>query len=278
MHASQQNPERFFDPAGQMWKINRETVLLLAGGRALLMQLAHPKVAAGVAQHSDFEAGPLGRLHRTMSSMWSIVFDDAPRARAVLRQIEAVHRRVQGAVPADEGLIGAQTYSALDQDLLLWVHATLIDSALAAYELFVAPLSEAERRSYYAESRKLAQLFGIDERKIPHSLADFEKYLAEIVTSGAVVAGPTAKWLIPSILYPRPWILRPAGPLFRLLTAGLLPEALRKSYGFEWNARRANRYLRAAATIRMLRAALPGPLRVVPNARRAERNDRRKRK
>jgi uncharacterized protein (DUF2236 family) len=271
MHASQPMPERFFDPAGQMWKINRETALLLAGGRALLMQLAHPKVAAGVAQHSDFESDPLGRLHRTMSSMWSIVFDDSARARAVLGQIEAVHKRVQGVVPTNELSNRGSLYSALDQDLLLWVHATLIDSALAAYSLFVAPLSAAERQGYYADSKTLARLFGIEDRRLPATVEAFEGYLTAMMKSGEIVPGRNARQLAHSILYPRPWLLRPAGPLFRLLTAGLLPDPLRAGYELDWNKPRTKRYLLVARAIRILRPALPAPLRVVPNARRAER-------
>lgn len=262
-------PERYFDPAGQLWKVNREMALLLAGGRALLMQLAHPKVAAGVAAHSDFEGDPLGRLHRTMSSMWSIVFDDIDHARAVLQSIEAVHRRVQGTVPGGESTAG-QSYRALDQDLLLWVHATLIDSALAAYDLFVAPLSEVERQNYYTESKKLALLFAIEEKVIPETFESFRKYLSDKLQGDGVIAGPTAKKLAHSILYPKPWILGPAGPPFRLLTAGLLPETLRRGYGFDWNEKREKRYRRAASAIRILRPLVPVPLRIVPNARRAE--------
>ena len=267
--AASSRRERYFEPASQLWKVNREIVLLLAGGRALLMQLAHPKVAAGVAAHSDFEKDPLGRLHRTMSSMWAIIFDEIDHARAVLQQIEAVHRRVQGTVPGSEATAG-EPYRALDQDLLLWVHATLIDSALAAYDLFVAPLSASERQHYYNDSRKLALLFGIDEPMIPETLESFQTYFFGMLQSGAVVPGATARRLARSILYPRPWLLRPAGPLFRLLTAGLLPESLRRGYGLDWNEKREKRYRRAAKLIRIFRLGLPALVRIVPNARRAE--------
>jgi uncharacterized protein (DUF2236 family) len=254
-----------------MWKINREMILLLAGGRALLMQLAHRKVAAGVAAHSDFSSDPLGRLRRTMGSMWSIIFDDVGRADAVLRKIEAVHGRVRGTVPTGETM-GGELYSAFDQELLLWVHATLIDSALVAYDLFVARLSAAERQGYYADSRKLARLFGIDDDRIPDRLEAFESYLAGRLESGEIAAASTARRLARSILYPRPWILRPAGPLFRLLTAGLLPETLRRSYGLAWNEKRQRRYLLASTSIRTLRPLVPALLRIVPNARQAERS------
>ena len=111
-------------------------VLLLAGGRALLMQLAHPKVAAGVAEHSHFKADPLGRLYRTMSAMWSIVFDETSAARASLEQVKSVHRRIHGIVSPAESLPFGTHYDALDIELLLWVHATLIDSAMVAYDHF----------------------------------------------------------------------------------------------------------------------------------------------
>jgi uncharacterized protein (DUF2236 family) len=254
-----------------MWKINREMVLLLAGGRALLMQLAHPKVAAGVAAHSGFDSDPLGRLQRTMSSMWSIIFDDREQAQTVLRNIAAVHGRVQGRVPCGEASSG-KSYRALDLVLLLWVHATLIDSDLAGYDLFVARLTEAQRRGYYADSIKLARLFGIDDARIPNTLGAFEHYLAEQLNNGEIVAGNTATRLAHSILYPRPRVLRPAGPVFRLLTAGLLPEILRRSYGFEWNEKRRQRYVLASSTIRALRPLVPAPLCIVPNARTAERS------
>ena len=97
-------------------------VLLAAGGRALLMQLAHPKVAAGVVQHSDFQADPLARLHRTMSAMWSIVFDKEPQARESLERVARVHTRVRGQVGLGEGVLAGARYDANDQDLLLWVH------------------------------------------------------------------------------------------------------------------------------------------------------------
>ena len=133
---------RFFSPDAMIWQVDREMVLLLAGGRALLMQLAHPKVAAGVAEHSHFKADPLGRLYRTMSAMWSIVFDETSAARASLEQVKSVHRRIHGMVSPAESLPFGTHYDALDIELLLWVHATLIDSAMVAYDF----LSSGSRR------------------------------------------------------------------------------------------------------------------------------------
>lgn len=269
---------RLFGPESRIWTVNREMALLLAGGRALLMQLAHPKVAAGVADHSRFRADPLLRLHRTMSTMWSIVFDDEPEARAALGRVEAIHRRVRGVVPSAEPMHAGASYDALDQALLLWVHATLIDSAMLAYDLFVSPLSVHEREEYYADGKKLAALFGIDEKVMPQSLQEFNLYMTEILASGKITAGPTARNLALEVLYPAPWLLRPAGPLFRLVTAAMLPEKLRDDYGLSWNRGREKRFRLAARTLRRLVWIMPPTLRVVPNARKAERAEQRRRR
>src|SRR6266849_5994420 len=129
---------------------NRENVLFLGGGRALLMQLAHPKVAAGVDEHSDFRTHPLRRLRRTVLMTMAIVFGERDTALAAARAVNQVHGRVRG-----------QDYRALDPDLLLWVHATLVDSALVTYEAFVQRLSASERDDFYQESKVAGELLGI---------------------------------------------------------------------------------------------------------------------
>lgn len=264
--------DRFFSPDSKIWEVDREMVLLAGGGRALLMQLAHPKVAAGVAQHSHFEEDPLGRLYRTMSAMWSIGFDEKPRAAAALERVKNVHRRVQGTIPRSEPLSAGTPYDALDLELLLWVHATLIDTAIVAYDALVKPLSPDEKSRYYDDSKKLASLFEIPERLVPISLEQFNSYMERMLTEGEIGVGPTAHALAAEILYPRPWILKPAGPLFRLITAGLLPEQLRQGYGLGWNKGREKKFSLAKKGFRRLLPFVPRPLRIVPNARRAEKH------
>lgn len=245
-------------------------ILLAAGGRALLMQVAHPKVAAGVAQHSDFQKDPFARLHRTMAAMWSIVFDEEPQARAALEGIGKVHARVRGVVDPDEGAFAGTSYNANDQELLLWVHATLIDSALVGYEQFVAPMTRTQKTAYYDDSKRLARLFGIDEKLIPNNLNDFEKYMHQMMAGDEITIDSTARSVSQDILYARPWIFKLAGPLFRLVTAGLLPARLREGYGLNWSARRAKLLARFSKMVRFLLPLVPGVIRIVPNARAAE--------
>jgi uncharacterized protein (DUF2236 family) len=263
--------QRFFAPDTMMWRVHREAVLLAAGGRALLMQIAHPKVAAGVAEHSSFKEDPLGRLQRTTRALWSILFDELSEARVSLEQVKSIHRKVRGFTPVGEPLPTGSRYSALDVDLLLWVHATLIDSAMVGYDLLVKPLTPEQKSRYYTDSKKLGSLFEIPQSVIPPSLADFHRYMACMLASDAIAVGPTARFIGQDIVRPRPWILKPTGPLFRLLTAGMLPERLRQGYGLSWDEEREKRFLRATKWFQCLLPFVPGPVRVVPKARSAER-------
>jgi uncharacterized protein (DUF2236 family) len=259
-----------------IWRVDREMVLLLAGGRALLMQLAHPKVAAGVADHSSFKDDPLARLHRTMNTMWSIVFDDPPDACASLERVNDIHRRVRGTIKQGEPLSKGVPYDALDPELLLWVHATLVDSAIVAYDLFVRAFSWDDRAAYYEDTKKLAYLFGIPAVNVPTSLQAFGDYMQQMLAQNAVAVGPNARALARDILHPRPWILRMGGPFFSFMTVGLLPKRVRAAYGLQWSGRKERIFQILAKSIRTLLPLVPAPLRVVPHARAAEKKlDRR---
>ena len=261
---------QFFSPDSIIWRVDREMALLLAGGRALLLQLAHPKVAAGVAQYSHFQRNPLARLQRTMTAMWSIGFDESTKAYAALERIGNIHNDVRGFVQADEAVPRGTRYDARDPQLLMWVHATLVDSAIIAYDLFVKPLSFQEKARYYEDSKKLAELFDIPNEVVPQSWAEFNAYFDKMLQGNTLAVGPTARFLAHDIVYPRPWILRPAAPLFRVVTAGLLPERLRSAYGLKWNRPREKIFWLFARLFRMLLPLIPGQLRIVPNARAAE--------
>jgi uncharacterized protein (DUF2236 family) len=275
MTVNREDSGRFFHPDSKIWKVDREMVLLLAGGRALLMQLAHPKIAAGVADHSRFQDDPFGRLYRTMSAMWSIVFDERTEARTALARVENRHKKVRGVVSPGEPLHAKNHYDAFDQELLLWVHATLIDSAMIAYDHFVRSLQSVEKVGYYDDSKRLACLFGIEKKLIPPSLTEFGQYMERMLTKGVLAVGPTARNLSQDILYARPWIFKPAGPLLRFVTAGLLPEKIREGYELTWNERKEKIFSLLARAIQVSLPLVPTPIRVVPNARIAERAFRR---
>jgi uncharacterized protein (DUF2236 family) len=269
--ANQKNTVQLFSPDSTIWQVDREMALLLAGGRALLLQLAHPKIAAGVAQYSRFQQNPLARLQRTMSTMWSIGFDESAKAYAAIERVGNIHKRVHGSVQLNEPVARGTRYDARDAQLLMWVHATLVDSAMVAYDLFVRPLSAEEKFRYYEDSKRLAELFDIPKAVIPESLREFSAYFDEMLSGNTLAVGPAARSLAHDIVYPRPLILRPAAPLFRVMTAGLLPERLRTAYGLKWNELRRKVFWLFAHAVRLVLPLLPGPIRIVPNARAAER-------
>src|SRR6266567_4291650 len=173
-------------------RVNRENILLLGGGRALLMQLAHPKVAAGVDEHSDFRSHPIRRLRRTIRMTMAIVFGDRDTALAAARAVNQTHGRVRG-----------HEYRALDPDLLLWVHATLVDSALVTYDTFVRALSPRERDEFFQESKLLGELLGIPRERFPVMYDDFVDYMDGMLSDGSVRVGPLAIDLGRPVVRPR---------------------------------------------------------------------------
>jgi uncharacterized protein (DUF2236 family) len=202
--------------------------------------------------------------------MWAIIFDEKSHALSTLEQLKNVHRKVHGEIQPAEPVPAGTPYDALDEELLLWVFATLIDSAIKSYGLLVRRLSPSEKSRYYDESKALARLFEISDALIPPSLADFNNYMERMIASSAIAIGPTARSLSQEIVYPQPWILKPGSPLHRLMTAGLLPDKLRRGYGLPWNQRREKMFRAFAKMIRILLPCVPRVLRIVPNARGAE--------
>ena len=235
-------------------RVNRENILLLGGGRALLMQLAHPKVAAGVDEHSDFRAHPIRRLRRTIRMTMAIVFGDRETALAAARAVNQVHTKVNG-----------QDYRALDPELLLWVHATLADTALVTYETFVQPLAPREREDFYQEFKLLGELLGIPHDRFPDTFVDFEAYLDQMVSSGPVHVDNRARELAAQVLQPRVRLL--PGPMmipFNVVTAGMLPPPLREQYGLPWGPRQQRAFKVAVTTLPRVIAITPPLIRVWP--------------
>jgi uncharacterized protein (DUF2236 family) len=248
-----------YDPGSITWRVNQEPALLLGGGRALLMQLAHPGVAAGVAEHSDFRRRPLARLMRTLELTLALAFGTWDEARAAARQINAVHQRVRGA-----------GYSAMDPRLLLWVHATLIDSAVAVYDALVEALSPVELETYYQEVQVIGGLLGLPRPAYPESWAGFSVYMTDTIEGGELVIDDRARELAASVL--RPPLRHVPGTAFwplQALTAGLLPATLRNAYGLPWGRPERLAYAGARRLTRTSLRLVPRRLRMVPQARRA---------
>ncbi len=172
-----------YGPGSEAWRLNREATLLLgAGPRALLLQIAHPAVAAGVDEHSGFRSDPWGRLAATLRSYLTIVYGTSTAARAEIRRLNALHR----------GIVGPG-YSAHDPELSMWVHATLIDSTIVANHAWIEPLSRARRSAFYLETRPIGRALGVPDDLLPGDLHTFEAYVEGMLAlDGPVQVSPVA--------------------------------------------------------------------------------------
>jgi uncharacterized protein (DUF2236 family) len=235
-------------------RVNEEPAIMFGSGRALLLQLAHPKVAAGVAEHSDFEGDPLRRLRGTLEATYTIVFGTDEAAADVAERVHRIHTHVTGA-----------GYEANDPALLCWVNATLVDTALTVYTAVHGPLTRAEKEEYYEDSTYVAELLGCPRDAQPADWTDFRRYWHDTV--GGLEVSDTARHLARSIFAPDlPWVAGPPIALARFLTIGTLPPRIRDQYGFRW--RTSDRLALDAATkaARRLVPLVPRPVRRLPQA------------
>ena len=248
-----------------MWRISRESVMLFGGRAAVLMQLAHPLVAAGVGAHSDYRTDPYKRLRRTLDAMYTIVFESADDARDTVAHVNHVHTFVKGT--AEDG----RHYSALDPHLQLWVHTTLVYSSIKVYERFIEPLTDDEVERYYQESKIVGSLFGIPDELHPETHDDLKAWMWDLMDSGEVQVTDLARRLAEPIVRPLRFVPRGLSRGTSLVTPGLLPRPIREGYGFSVGAPRAAVMAIGGRASRLVLPRLPRSLRTHPAARYAER-------
>lgn len=250
-----------FGPASVTWRIDREAVIFLGAGRALLLQLAHPWVAAAIAEHSKTLADPIGRFHRTFDIVFAMVFGSLDRALLSSRQLHRRHSMIVGEMPETVGpFAGGSRYCANDIPSLRWVHATLVETALMAHDLVLPQLSAEERERYWSESRMHGALFGLRGDDLPADWAGFAAYTSAMAQSETLTVSPAAREIAAQIFGgARPWLRPPRW--YRALTARLLPERLRAGFGFELDERDMRAAENALTWIRRVYPKLPDRLR-----------------
>lgn len=255
--------EGIFGPASMMWRVDREAAVFLGAGRAILLQLAHPWVAAAIAEHSRTLADPIGRFHRTFGIVFTMVFGTADQAIAAARRLHRRHLGIEGRLRETAGRFPAgSAYRANDVRALSWVHATLIETAVLAYELVLPPLTAEDRERYYDESLRFAGLFGIPAASLPRDWAAFLDYIREMCQSDVLTVSASARGIAGEIF-------RGAGAglgipsWYRALTAGMLPPDMRDAFGLAYGRQEQRAAERALAVLRNLYRLLPSPLRYV---------------
>jgi uncharacterized protein (DUF2236 family) len=255
------DPGRF--PVGSVARrINAETRLLLGGLRALLLQLAEPRVAAGVADHSDFRSDPFGRLWNTLDLTLTVGFGDADQARAATARIARTHVGVTGTR-------NGAPYRAMDPDLLTWVHATLVDSALVTYGRFVGRIGPRARDAYIVEMNAQGAAFGVPPDRLWSDHEAFVAYVTDAVAGLNV--SDEARDLAAAVLQPAVTVpVRPVGALLAWVTAGVLPIGVREAYALSWTPRDERTLAALGVSVRNLGALLPDEMRRWPHARAAD--------
>ena len=262
-----------YGPASEAWRLNREATLLLAAGpRALLLQIAHPLIAEGVDQHSDFRADPWARLQGTLRSFLRIVYGSTAAARGEIRRLNTLHRTIGGPVRDESArAVHGPSYAARDPDLSLWVHATLVDSTIVAWDRWVTPYPRAARARFYEETKPIGRALGIPATHLPRDLAAFEAYIERMLApNGPIHPTATARVLARRVLNPplgpvMPALARLPSPLYAWTlwpSVGLLPPRVRDEFGLVWgfasDSRRRGSSLPGAPGARSFRGGSAG--------------------
>ena len=255
--------EGIFGPASVTWRVDREAAVFLGAGRALLLQLAHPWVAAAIADQSRVFADPIGRFHRTFNVMFTMVFGTPDQAFAVARRLYRRHAMVVGVLPTAAGPFAAGSpYHANEVSALRWVHATLVETALLAHDLVLPALSDDAREQYWSEARLYAALFGIPPDSLAPDWKSFIAYRETMTESDVLTVSPAARDIVRQIFSGAATRIRP--PLwYRALTAQMLPDRLRIAFELPLGEAERRSASRALKWMRRTYPSLPDRLRTV---------------
>lgn len=259
-----------FGPASLSWRINRESGLFLGAGRAALLQLAHPWVTASLAEHSTVMDRPIERFHNTFRIVFTMIFGSLPQALAASRHLHALHTRIQGEIPEDVAQWKRRSrYEANEIGALRWVFATLVESAVLAYDSALPALSIAERDNYYAECKTLAGLFGLPAASLPENWEAFAAYNQKMHASGELGVSGTARRMAHNLLAGAgSWIRPPFW--YRALTIEGLPERFRDEFDLRFGIREQRAALRAHRRLPGIYGRLPASARFIGPWREAQ--------
>jgi uncharacterized protein (DUF2236 family) len=252
-----------FGPSSISWKVDRESALFLGAGRAAMLQLAHPWVAAALDHHSNLRNHPLARFHNTFRVVFTMIFGTLSQALAASRHLYQLHTRIKGELPeAVAGYSQGSPYEANEVNALLWVYSTLIESALLAYDSVLPPLSNAEREAYYTESKTLAALFGIPPAALPEDWSAFEAYNRGMLKSDMLGVNALSREMAHRVLHGQgSWV--PVPDWYRALTVASMPERLLNEFALEYGKREEDAAARARERLAKVYRRAPAALRFV---------------
>lgn len=249
----------YFGPGSVSWRVHREVTVLFGGARALLMQAAHPLVVAGANQTGMYERNPWKRLQRTLILTYTLTFGTRAEAHAAAERINEVHTRIHGVDP-----VTGRSYDALDPELLLYVHACLVDSAILFERLTVGELDDDGRQRFHEEQKLAAELCLVPRADIPATWQDLRAWLADVEDRGDLLVTDGARRVLDLFLDPpadAEW--RPALRGVSRLAYGMLPPVVREMYGLPFGPVREAAMRASFPAIRALRPWLPARYRFI---------------
>jgi uncharacterized protein (DUF2236 family) len=225
--------EGILGPRSVAWQLGGDLAVFLGGGRAALLQLAHPMVAHAVDHHSRTRADVVGRFQRTFRNVFAMVFGELDDAITAARRVHQIHTRIHGEIPQQIGAWRAGSpYHANDVDALRWVHATLVDTTIAVRERLDGALPTALKDTYIVEMNRFAALFGIPRERLPDGWLAHEAYMQRMIGSDLLAVSPCAKEMAMFLIgragsHSQP----PLGRVAEMITATMLPAHLAKQFG-----------------------------------------------
>jgi len=256
------------EPGSVVWRYAGDARLIATGAFAILLQVAHPTVGAGVSEHSDFRADPWGRLLRTLDYSYAMTYGGPRMAGEMGRRIREMHQQIKGVKP------GGEPYHALEPEAYAWVHATLVYAIVNGHALLGTPMPAATVEEFYAGWRRSGRLIGVRERDLPPSWAAFGEYfermaadrlertqaVEEVLEGLEDPARPPLRFLPASA-----WRIArlPATHQTALITAGLLPPLLRDRLGIPWSRAKESELRLLATASRAATPLLPRKVRNV---------------
>jgi uncharacterized protein (DUF2236 family) len=263
-------------PDSLVWRLGFPRASLLLAGRALLLQVAHPTIGAGVRDFSNFRVDPWGRLDRTVTSLLTQLFG-GPASLVEADRLREMHRSINGT-----GFHG-ERYQALEPAAYAWVHLANFDSVLAFHDRMGTPMVGDDRQQFYAEWCQVGRLLGIRDRYLPPDLPALADHVDAMVAT-TLGDNETVRVLLetltlravppPARLFPRPlWqALTPVGRhLLHDGTVGTLPPALRTKLGLAWTDADERRLDRIGGIVRAVGPRIPDRLGHYSPAARARR-------
>jgi uncharacterized protein (DUF2236 family) len=259
-----------FGPSSMVWRVHRERALLLSAPAVLLLQLAHPLIAAAVAEHTDRGRTPAERAGATIGLNLAVIFGDREQAERAASHVRNLHGRIAGQMPQAVGSFSAGSpYRADDPELLGWGHATIVWAGIEAYESFVSPLSASDRDRYVAEARSFGAAFGVAADSLPSTHDELRAHVSSLVKD-VLRVGAGARLEAEEVLRPRGrWVELAAGPVQRAVTAGLLPDPVRRGFDLPWGLPQRSAFTGVAAATRAAGRTMPRQLRWWPHYRAA---------